>query len=55
MAARMLILLLLMLKDPSDRRRILCDEKLKELFDVDNFQGFTVPKLLTGHFIKPEQ
>ncbi|CDP02467.1 unnamed protein product [Coffea canephora] len=43
------------LQDPSDRRRILCDEKLKELFDVDNFQGFTVPKLLTGHFIKPEQ
>ncbi|XP_071915740.1 uncharacterized protein [Coffea arabica] len=42
------------LQDPSDRRRILCDEKLKELFDVDNFQGFTVPKLLTGHFIKPE-
>ncbi|KAL3525724.1 hypothetical protein ACH5RR_014096 [Cinchona calisaya] len=42
------------LQDPSDRRRIICDDKLKELFDVDNFQGFTVPKLLTAHFLKPE-
>lgn len=40
------------LQDPSDKRRILCDEKLKELFDVDTFNGFTVSKLLTTHFIK---
>ncbi|KAL3526747.1 hypothetical protein ACH5RR_011403 [Cinchona calisaya] len=43
------------LQDPSDRRMIICDEKLKELFGVDTFQGFTVPKLLTVHFVKPEQ
>ncbi|XP_059641805.1 protein TRI1-like isoform X4 [Cornus florida] len=43
------------LQDPSDKRRILCDEKLKELFDVDSFNGFTVSKLLTSHFIKAEQ
>ncbi|XP_022763340.1 DNA ligase 1 isoform X3 [Durio zibethinus] len=40
------------LQDPSDKRRILCDDKLKELFEVDSFNGFTIPKLLTTHFIK---
>ncbi|XP_057449483.1 upstream activation factor subunit spp27-like [Lotus japonicus] len=43
------------LQDPSDKRKILCDDKLKELFDVDSFNGFTVTKLLTPHFIKAEQ
>ncbi|KAF8406354.1 hypothetical protein HHK36_008441 [Tetracentron sinense] len=43
------------LQDPSDKRRIICDEKLKELFDVDSFHGFTVAKLLAAHFIKTEQ
>ncbi|XP_048491904.1 upstream activation factor subunit spp27 isoform X3 [Beta vulgaris subsp. vulgaris] len=40
--------------DPSDKRRILCDEKLKELFDVDTFNGFTVSKLLSAHLTKIE-
>ncbi|KAF2316605.1 hypothetical protein GH714_041946 [Hevea brasiliensis] len=43
------------LQDPSDKRRIICDEKLKELFEVDSFNGFSVSKLLTAHFIKMEQ
>ncbi|KAL6993694.1 hypothetical protein U1Q18_011807 [Sarracenia purpurea var. burkii] len=43
------------LQDPSDKRRIICDGKLRELFDVDSFNGFTVSKLLTVHFIKAEQ
>ncbi|KAG5061154.1 hypothetical protein AAZX31_01G170500 [Glycine max] len=43
------------LQDPSDKRKIICDEKLKELFDVDSFTGFTVTKLLAPHFIKTEQ
>ncbi|KAH6788257.1 SWIB complex BAF60b domain-containing protein [Perilla frutescens var. hirtella] len=43
------------LQDPSDKRQILCDEKLKELFNLDTFCGFTVSKLLTVHFIKTEQ
>ncbi|XP_041004544.1 upstream activation factor subunit spp27-like [Juglans microcarpa x Juglans regia] len=43
------------LQDPSDKRRIICDEKLKELFDLDSFTGFTVSKLLVSHFIKTEQ
>ncbi|XP_071725050.1 upstream activation factor subunit UAF30-like [Rutidosis leptorrhynchoides] len=40
------------LQDPSDKRMIICDEKLKKLFDVESFQGFTVSKLLTAHFVK---
>ncbi|CAL5187928.1 unnamed protein product [Lathyrus oleraceus] len=40
------------LQDPSDKRQIICDEKLKELFGVDSFNGFTVTKLLVPHFIK---
>ncbi|XWS54843.1 hypothetical protein CRYUN_Cryun10bG0124300 [Craigia yunnanensis] len=43
------------LQDPSDKRRILCDDKLKELFEVDSFHGFSISKLLTTHFIKMEQ
>ncbi|KAI9088910.1 hypothetical protein K1719_029189 [Acacia pycnantha] len=43
------------LQDPSDKRKIICDEKLKELFNVDTFTGFTVSKLLAPHFIKAEQ
>ncbi|KAI3462775.1 hypothetical protein Pfo_019438 [Paulownia fortunei] len=42
------------LQDPSDKRQIICDDKLKELFDVETFRGFTVAKLLTAHFIKTE-
>ncbi|KAJ0963414.1 hypothetical protein J5N97_028536 [Dioscorea zingiberensis] len=42
------------LQDPADRRNIICDGKLKELFNVDSFHGFTVAKLLTAHFIKAE-
>ncbi|XWS41956.1 hypothetical protein CRYUN_Cryun17cG0126800 [Craigia yunnanensis] len=40
------------LQDPSDKRKVICDEKLKELFDVETFNGFTVTKLLAAHFLK---
>ncbi|XP_057863340.1 upstream activation factor subunit spp27 isoform X1 [Cryptomeria japonica] len=40
------------LQDPSDKRRILCDEKLHELFGCDTFIGFGVAKLLSTHFLK---
>nr|VDC72178.1 unnamed protein product [Brassica rapa] len=43
------------LQDPSDKRRIICDEKLKELFEVDSFEDISVSKLLTSHYIKIEQ
>ncbi|KAJ8530091.1 hypothetical protein K7X08_036926 [Anisodus acutangulus] len=42
------------LQDSADRKTIICDERLKELFQVDSFHGFTVTKLLTAHFIKRE-
>ncbi|XP_039054303.1 upstream activation factor subunit UAF30-like isoform X1 [Hibiscus syriacus] len=40
------------LQDPSDKRKVICDEKLKVLFDVETFHGFTVTKLLAAHFLK---
>ncbi|KAI3441363.1 uncharacterized protein J3R85_002645, partial [Psidium guajava] len=40
------------LQDPSDKRRVICDERLRELFEVDSFTGFSVSKLLTSHFVK---
>ncbi|WRX10032.1 SWIB/MDM2 domain - like 2 [Theobroma cacao] len=40
------------LQDPSDKRKVICDEKLKELFEVETFTGFTVSKLLAAHFLK---
>ncbi|KAF9611420.1 hypothetical protein IFM89_032089 [Coptis chinensis] len=43
------------LQDPNDKKMVLCDDKLKELFEVDSFTGFTVPKLLKTHFIKTER
>ncbi|KAL6551980.1 hypothetical protein OROGR_008134 [Orobanche gracilis] len=43
------------LQDPSDKRQIICDEKLKELLDVDTFHGFSMLKLLSPHFTKGEQ
>ncbi|KAI3922099.1 hypothetical protein MKX01_005788 [Papaver californicum] len=43
------------LQDPSDKRQIICDDKLKELFDLETFTGFTVAKLLAVHFVKSEQ
>jgi upstream activation factor subunit UAF30 len=46
------LLLFLWWKDPSDRRKIICDEKLKDLFQVESFTGFTVSKLLAPHFTK---
>lgn len=42
-------------KDPSDKRRILCDDKLKELFEVDSFLGLSMSKFLAAHLIKMEQ
>ncbi|KAL3617390.1 hypothetical protein CASFOL_038803 [Castilleja foliolosa] len=43
------------LQDPADKRQILCDEKLKELFNVDTFHGFSMAKFLTAHLVKIQQ
>ncbi|GAB4848943.1 hypothetical protein Ancab_003757 [Ancistrocladus abbreviatus] len=40
------------LQDPSDKKTVICDEKLKELFQVDAFHGFTVSKLLSPHLLR---
>ncbi|KAH7575187.1 hypothetical protein JRO89_XS02G0059900 [Xanthoceras sorbifolium] len=48
----LLLIMILFHQDPSDKRNIICDDKLKELFEVDSFHGFSVTKLLTAHFIK---
>ncbi|XP_020592695.1 upstream activation factor subunit spp27-like isoform X2 [Phalaenopsis equestris] len=40
------------LQDPADKRNIICDDKLRELFQVGSFNGFTVTKLLAAHFVK---
>lgn len=40
------------LQDPSDKRNVICDERLKELFQLDSFNGFSVAKLLSPHIMK---
>ncbi|KAJ7528738.1 hypothetical protein O6H91_15G016800 [Diphasiastrum complanatum] len=40
------------LQDPADKKRIICDSKLQELFECDNFVGFSMTKLLSPHFVK---
>lgn len=40
------------LQDPSDKRTILCDDKLQDLFGCKTFIGFEVAKLLKEHFVK---
>ncbi|WOG93121.1 hypothetical protein DCAR_0312402 [Daucus carota subsp. sativus] len=43
------------LQDPFDTGRIISDEKLKELFEVDTFNGLAVTKILKSHFVKAEK
>eukprot|EP00250_Pteridium_aquilinum_P001840 c12047_g1_i1 orf=606-1667(-) len=40
------------LQDPADKRRIICDSKLQELFGCETFHGFGMAKYLSPHFIK---
>ncbi|KAL3684407.1 hypothetical protein R1sor_002429 [Riccia sorocarpa] len=37
------------LQDAADRRTIICDEKLRDLFECDTFVGFSLTKLLAPH------
>lgn len=41
--------------DPSDKRYVLCDEKLKALTGEDRILGFSFQKHLTKHIIKDEE
>uniref|UniRef100_A0A061RXD4 Upstream activation factor subunit UAF30 n=1 Tax=Tetraselmis sp. GSL018 TaxID=582737 RepID=A0A061RXD4_9CHLO len=39
------------LQDPSNKRNVLCDDRLRGLFGVDKFQGFSMMKFLNRHFV----
>ncbi|KAI7895801.1 SWIB/MDM2 domain-containing protein [Mucor mucedo] len=43
------------LQDPADRRFILCDEKLKKIFDQDRINSFGMNKDLSAHLTKKEE
>lgn len=38
------------LKDPTDKQSTICDDKLKELYEVDSSIGFSISEVLTTHF-----
>mmetsp|Transcript_18699 Transcript_18699/g.25693 ORF Transcript_18699/g.25693 Transcript_18699/m.25693 type:complete len:92 (-) Transcript_18699:286-561(-) len=40
------------LQNPEDKREILCDDKLKELFDEDKISMFKMQKALQKHFLE---
>lgn len=42
------------LQDPADRRFILCDEKLKRIFQKDRVNSFGMNRDLTAHLTKKE-
>ncbi|KAI8326926.1 SWIB/MDM2 domain-containing protein [Choanephora cucurbitarum] len=42
------------LQDPADRRFILCDDKLKKIFDQDRVNSFGMNKDLSAHLTKKE-
>ncbi|KAJ2077703.1 hypothetical protein H4R24_004968 [Coemansia sp. RSA 988] len=41
------------LQDPSDKRYILCDEKLQKMFHTERLYMYTMNKLLNEHLVKP--
>ena len=43
------------LQDPSDRRQIRCDEKMRAVFKVDKVHMFTMTKLLSQQMYSPEE
>lgn len=43
------------LQDPADRRFILCDEKLKSIFQKDRVNSFGMNRDLSAHLTKKEQ
>jgi len=42
------------LQDPSNKRNILCDEKLQKLFNETSVNMFTMAKYISAHLTKPE-
>lgn len=43
------------LYDPTDKRRIICDDALKAALSVDNFTYFSLAKIVSGLVRKPEE
>lgn len=43
------------LQDPADRRFILCDTKLKKIFEQDRVNSFGMNKDLSAHLTKKEE
>ncbi|KAI5955641.1 hypothetical protein KGF54_001143 [Candida jiufengensis] len=43
------------LQDPSDKRQIICDEKLQNLFKKKSVGAFEMNKILSRHIFKPEE
>ena len=43
------------LQDPSDKRHILCDDKMRTVFKVDRVHMFTMTKLLNQQMYNPEE
>lgn len=43
------------LQDPADRRFILCDAKLKKIFEQDRVNSFGMNKDLSAHLTKKEE
>ncbi|KAJ2612838.1 hypothetical protein H4S08_002520 [Coemansia sp. RSA 1365] len=41
------------LQDPSDKRYILCDDRLQKLFHTERLYMYTMNKLLNEHLVKP--
>ncbi|KAJ7520254.1 hypothetical protein O6H91_20G074800 [Diphasiastrum complanatum] len=42
------------LQDPANKRNVICDSKLRELFKCESFVGISVTKLLVPHFPKDD-
>ena len=42
------------LQDPKDKRIIICDDKLRELFGVDRFSQFHMSRNIKKHFFDPD-
>lgn len=43
------------LQDPSDKRHILCDEKMRAVFKVDRIHMFTMTKVLNQQMYNPDE
>ncbi len=43
------------LQDPADKRHILCDKPMKELFKIDRVHMFQMTKIANQHMYNPDE